>query len=162
MNTEKSKAVAKTADNRLVVFGVLSGTAGGLAEILWVWAYSANSHADVAEIARGVAEAVGAYGILDTVTVGIAVHMVLAALLGIIVGAGLNALPLRMRSWPGELVVTVGALATVWAFNFLVLLPALSPAFVTAVPYSVSFISKFLFGLSAFLVFKLTEPNPKS
>ena len=41
------------------------------------------------------------------------------------------------------------ALAAVWAINFFVILPVLSPAFVHLVPYSVSLMSKLLFGFAA-------------
>lgn len=157
MSTSKSKAAMTIADYRFLYFGILSGATGGLAEILWVWTYSAKSNVDAAQIARGVAEAVGARGILASISAGIAIHMFFAGLLGIAVVAALRALPVKIRTWPFELSVAIGTLAIVWAFNFLILLPTVSPAFVTVIPFSASIISKFLFGLSTFFVFKLID-----
>jgi len=48
----------------------------------------------------------------------------------------------------------VAALAGVWALNFLVVLPIVSPAFIHLMPYSVSLISKMAFGLAAAEVFR--------
>ena len=41
------------------------------------------------------------------------------------------------------------ALVGVWAVNFFVVLPGISPAFIHLVPYPVSLMSKILFGLAA-------------
>jgi hypothetical protein len=41
------------------------------------------------------------------------------------------------------------ALATVWAVNFFVVLPVVSPAFIHMVPYAISLTSKLLFGAAA-------------
>ena len=43
----------------------------------------------------------------------------------------------------------IAALAGVWALNFFVVLPIISPAFVHLVPYAVSLTSKLLFGVAA-------------
>jgi hypothetical protein len=45
-------------------------------------------------------------------------------------------------------------LACVWAINFFVVLPLISPAFVTLVPYPVSLVSKLLFGVAAAAVLR--------
>ena len=49
----------------------------------------------------------------------------------------------------------MAALAGIWAINFFVVLPVVSPAFVGLVPYSVSLVSKLLFGLAAASAFRL-------
>lgn len=156
-NPENARAAARSMGNArsALTFGLLAGFAGGLAEILWITAYSAGAGADAARVARGVAEAVGAAGRYAAVPLGVAVHMALAGLLGILVVTAARRLPIRFRRWHWEFAVIVGALAAVWAFNFLVLLPVISPAFVTAVPLIVSFTSKLLFGVSAFIVFEI-------
>ena len=46
------------------------------------------------------------------------------------------------------------ALAGVWAINFFVVLPIVSPAFVHVVPYAVSLTSKLLFGVAAAAVLR--------
>jgi hypothetical protein len=150
-----SKFSAIAADQRFAFSAILAGTAGGLAEILWIWGYSAGTNTDALRVARGIAEVAGMDGSFAA-PLGIAIHMALAALLGIGIVAGLAILPVRFSSRPIRLMAVIGALAAVWAFNFLLLLPAISPAFVAAVPLSISFVSKFLFGLSAFVVFELT------
>jgi len=43
----------------------------------------------------------------------------------------------------------LAALAGVWAVNFFVVLPIVSPSFVHIVPYAVSLTSKLLFGVAA-------------
>ena len=43
----------------------------------------------------------------------------------------------------------LAALVSVWAVNFFVVLPIISPAFVHLAPYPVSLMSKVLFGLAA-------------
>jgi len=130
--------------------GTLAGLTGGLAEVLWIWAYGSLGHADSASVARGVSRAVGMETLADPVVLGIAVHMTLAAALGIALAFAMQ--PLLARWGRGRLVTyaaMIAALAMVWAVNFLVILPVLSPSFVGLVPYEVSFLSKILFGVSA-------------
>jgi len=45
-------------------------------------------------------------------------------------------------------------LTTVWAVNFFLVLPYLNPRFVDLLPYSVTLVSKLLFGLSAAMVLR--------
>jgi hypothetical protein len=68
---------------------------------------------------------------------------------------------LAMRSVGGvqqglALYATVStALLIVWAINFFVVLPFVSPGFVDVVPYAVSLLSKLLFGIAAAWTFQL-------
>jgi hypothetical protein len=67
-------------------------------------------------------------------------------------------LGLRLRGHDGihaEYSLVTLALATVWAVNFLVALPYLNPGFVNLLPYSVTLVSKLLFGVSAAMVFRI-------
>ena len=131
--------------------GFLAGAAGGLAEIFWVSLYAVATGGDAALLARGVTTAAGVSAFMPAapVAMGIAVHMALAVLLGIAL-AGLWQVLARRNSGVSSLyAVTLAALATVWAINFFVILPVVSPAFVLLVPYSVSLTSKLLFGLAA-------------
>jgi len=134
--------------------GLFAGVSGGLAEIAWISAYAAGTGANAAAVARGVAGAFGLAGGSGAASLGVAIHMVLAGALGIAVVAALQALPMRQRSWRIDLALVLAALGGVWAFNFLVLLPVLSPAFVTMVPMPVSFVSKLLFGIAAFAAYE--------
>lgn len=133
-----------------IKYGILAGGAGGLAEIAWVSLYAALTGGDAAVLARGVTTAVGVTALLPAapVTTGIVVHMILAAALGIAL-AGLWQALARKHGTGSLFAVALAALAGVWALNFFVVLPTISPAFVHLVPYSVSLLSKLLFGLAA-------------
>lgn len=150
--------IAATLDPRrdLMQMGLWAGLAGGLAEILWITAYATGSEVNAAAVARGVAEAVG-LGAASPVLLGVVIHMALAAALGVAVVAAMRALPIPRHGWLTDLALAFAALGGVWAFNFLLLLPALSPEFVTIVPMPVSFTSKLLFGLASFAALEASE-----
>jgi len=130
--------------------GTLAGLTGGLAEIVWIWIYGVMSHIDSGSVARGVSQAVGLETLADPVVLGIAVHMTLAGALGIALAFAMQ--PLLAHWGRGHLISyasVIAALAMVWALNFFVVLPVLSPGFVGLVPYEVSLLSKILFGVCA-------------
>lgn len=131
-------------------YGALAGVAGGLAEVAWICLYAGVAGGNAAVLARGVTTAAGASALLPQapVTMGIAVHMTLAVMLGIAL-AGLWQALARTHGIGSLYAVALAVLAGVWALNFLVVLPATNPAFVLLVPYSVSLLSKLLFGLAA-------------
>jgi len=54
----------------------------------------------------------------------------------------------------------LAALATIWAVNFLVLLPQLNPAFVALLPPAVTLLSKLLFALGMGGVLAGAVPRP--
>jgi hypothetical protein len=131
--------------------GVAAGAAGGIVEIIWIFAYASATHGDAASLARGVTTATGLNLLLQgsSATFGIAIHMMLAVTLGIVLAFLWTALS---RRWPKQLnpyAVMPVALAGVWAINFLIVLPLLDANFVQIVPYPVSLISKLLFGFAA-------------
>jgi hypothetical protein len=130
--------------------GILAGAAGGLAEIIWVSLYAMVTGANPATMARAVTTAAGVTALLPAapVTMGIAVHMMLAIMLGVAL-AGLWQTLVRTRGVSCLYGVALAVLAAVWAVNFFVILPVISPAFVHLVPYSVSLMSKLLFALAA-------------
>ncbi|MHA1545037.1 MAG: hypothetical protein ACTSUY_01265 [Alphaproteobacteria bacterium] len=134
--------------------GLIAGFAGGIAEVVWIGLYMGLTGGEAALVARGIT------GVFSTVTasagwvvwVGIAIHMGLAVGLGVVIAYVLRAAkPLHMRPM-FEPFVVVGFLIAVWAMNFFVVLPIISPEFVSLVPYSASLVSKVLFGTSAALV----------
>lgn len=131
--------------------GIIAGLAGGLAEIIWIALYASLSATEAAAVARGVTGTVWPSLAASTwaVPLGIALHMAIAMVLGIAVATLMR--PLYRRSRYGALgaLATVAALVAVWAVNFLVLLPAINPAFVALLPYGASLASKVLFGLAA-------------
>ena len=139
--------------------GVIAGAAGGLAEIAFVTLYAAATGGDAALLARSVTIAAGASALFPSVPValGVSVHMALAVVLGIALAFAWRALvSLRPRAsagtgpYPFMLVALVG----VWAINFFVVLPMVSPAFIHLLPYSISLISKLSFGLTAATAFR--------
>ena len=130
----------------LLRHGIYVGFAGGLAEVAVVCSYTAMTGRDAAVVGRGIAAAVGLAG--APAWAGLAIHMGLAAALG----AGLCAVFRAMggsRRPTQPLEFMLGSLAAVWAVNFFVVLPLLSPGFVHILPYSVTLASKLAFGLAA-------------
>jgi len=145
--------------SKLWLTGTIAGLAGGVAEVSWIAIYANLSGSEAATVARGITQTV--FPLLVTphtaVLLGIAIHMALAISLGIAISV-----LVRTHLAPGlpaifEPVVVVGLLVAIWGVNFLLILPAINPAFVTLVPYTTSLISKILFGAAAALVFRLMD-----
>ena len=84
---------------------------------------------------------------------GVAIHMTLAVLLGIVIAFSVRKFLPRIIGSAWEPVVVVGMLVGVWVMNFFVILPAVNPGFVVLVPYGASFVSKVLFGFAAAFTF---------
>jgi hypothetical protein len=129
---------------------LIAGLAGGLAEMAWVAFYSAWSPVSAAEVARGIAATVvaGAAGAPWAPWAGVGIHLALSLALG---AAFVLALWTLSPGRPGSRLVWSGAIATavtVWAVNFLLVLPSLNAAFVTLLPYGVTLLSKTLFGVA--------------
>jgi len=129
--------------------GVFAGAAGGLAEIAWVSLYAAVTGADPAVLARGVTTAAGVSALLPAspVALGIGVHMALAVMLGVVLTLGWRSLSAN-RGLANPYPFMLAALAGIWAVNFFVVLPLVSPTFVHLVPYAVGLTSKLLFGMA--------------
>jgi hypothetical protein len=130
---------------RILTVGVFAGVAGGIAEVAWISLYAAATGSDAAFVARGVTETLR----IDAsapVMAGIAIHMGIAAMLGMALAAAFA--PLRLEG-ARLYAVLAGALACVWAVNFMIVLPLTNPAFVAIVPLAISFVSKLSFGLAA-------------
>ena len=141
--------------------GVLLGVAGGIAEIVWIASYGAVVGSDTIEVARAISSAVGravpgASLAGAPVFYGVAVHMLAAAGLGIALSFLWHWAVAHTSRNLSEFGFMSAALAVVWAFNFFVVLPLISPAFVDLqrvfvdlVPYQASLASKLLFGVAA-------------
>ncbi len=132
--------------------GAIAGAAGGLAEIAWITLYATATGGNAAMLAQGVTTAAGVTALLPAVSVilGVVVHMALAVMLGVALAFVWRALSTTsptgsMNPYPFTLTV----LASIWAVNFFVVLPIVSPVFIHMVPYAVSLTSKLLFGLAA-------------
>lgn len=140
--------------------GLLTGLAGGTAEVAWVAFYGAATGAPVAPVARGVTAALGLSAVPHPVLVGIALHMLLAMTLGVAVVAAFRAPLLRHIKAGSQSALVVLALALVWSVNFLLVLPHLDPAFLTVLPVAVTLTSKLLFGVSAAAVLRSQRAAP--
>jgi hypothetical protein len=142
---------AQFPDLEVVRLGVIAGAAGGLAEIAWVTVYAAATGGNVALLARGITTAAGASALLPAapMIVGTAIHMTLAVALGIVLAFAWRAVSANRARSISPYPFMLAALAGVWALNFFVVLPIISPAFTHLVPYAVSLSSKLLFGLAA-------------
>jgi hypothetical protein len=125
--------------------GALIGVSGGLAEIAFIWIYATAGGREPGAIARAVSEAVHLGG---SAPAGVAVHMTLSLLLGIGLTSAWLSVRGPERTASGAYLFMTAALIVVWSFNFLVLLPSLSPTFGTLLPYPVTFASKLLFALA--------------
>jgi hypothetical protein len=136
--------------------GLLIGLAGGLAEILVVCLYSAFTGGDAAMVARHVASAIGLDG--ASAVAGVAVHMGLAVALGIVLSAMVRSLAALLPRDGAIWAFMVGSLAAVWAINFFVVLPVVSPGFVHLLPYSITLASKLAFGSVGAAVLQLHRP----
>lgn len=164
MTNTHSQLHKPVLSRRTLSTGLLAGVAGGLAEIIWIAFYQNFAGKGAGEVARGVTQSVlpsMATG-SGAITLGIVIHMTLAAILGLSIAALVrHALP-KIAGRAVEPVVIVGLLACVWAVNFFVILPVVNPAFVTLVPYGATLISKLLFGVAAAIVFTMSAGEPSA
>ena len=129
---------------------LLAGFCGGMAEIFWVQLYASLTGHSGLEVARqvtasmlpGLSDAAFAPGL------GIAIHLVLALLVALVYAALIWLPFIRRRGPAASLAVASAVLATIWAVNFLLVLPVVNPVFVTLMPYPVTLGSKLLFGMA--------------
>jgi hypothetical protein len=138
--------------------GMIAGAAGGLAEVAWVSLYATLTGANAASVAHGVTTAVGATALLsdNAVMLGIGIHMTIALALGISLAAAWQAVSNVSATCRPPYGFVLAVLVGVWAMNFFVVLPVVSPDFIHLVPYAVSFVSKLLFGIAAAEVLRRT------
>jgi hypothetical protein len=128
----------------ILVKGTLIGLSGGLAEVVFIWIYMTFSGHEPAAIARAIAAAAHLGAATST---GIGVHMLLSLLLGIALMGVWQSVRGPHAKAASAYYFMAAALVVVWSFNFLVLLPSLSPGFPDLLPYPVTFASKLLFAL---------------
>jgi hypothetical protein len=149
--------------------GILLGLCGGIAEIIWIGLYGSAGAVDSAEVARAISAATGQLLLGAPLTTapfiqGVAIHMFAALGLGIALAYLWRSLEAPASPRIGAYAFMVGALALVWAFNFFVVLPLISPAqidlhrpFTELIPYPVSLASKILFGVVGALVLQWSD-----
>ena len=143
----------KTAHPRsdIIRRGVAAGVVGGAAEAVWISAVAVVSGISALDVARGISSSVGMANLSSSqeIVVGIAIHMMLAAALGIAVALACHLLASDVMRARWLYLIVPAALVGVWVVNFTILLPLINPEFVNLVPYPISFISKLLFGIAA-------------
>ncbi|HSS64489.1 MAG TPA: hypothetical protein VLS27_08640 [Gammaproteobacteria bacterium] len=139
--------------------GALAGLAGGTAEIAWVLLYSSLGGSDAAVVAQGITSTFssGAATASSSVILGMAIHMLIAVLLGIAIVISVQALLPRSRSLLLAPCMIVASLVGVWALNFMLVLPLINPDFVHVIPLEASLASKVFFGVAAAFVFGLSD-----
>lgn len=133
-------------NGKRVKLAVAAGAAGGMAEVFWILAATTALGKDGWAVARAVGAslvpALSSSGF--TPWMGLLVHLLLSVALGILF---VETIGRRLR--PALLFpAALASLASVWALNFLFLLPLINPGFVTLLPHPVTLISKLLFGLA--------------
>jgi hypothetical protein len=136
----------------LVRNGAIAGVAGGLAEIAWVSLYAVLTGADSSAVASGVTAATIGGSTAAPVTAGIVIHIFLAVALGMALAFVLRSY--WMRNSLSSYIAAILVLAGVWAVNFLIVLPQLSPGFLELLPYKATLASKLWFALAATWAFR--------
>ncbi len=155
----KSKRFMHASDT--VRQGIIAGMAGGFAEIAWIASYGTLTDRDTTQVARTISAVVGrmipgTVSISAPVAFGITTHMIAAVFLGVALVLIWQWLSDRYRHTIDVYGFLLAALVAVWAVNFFVVLPLISPffmdinrSFVDIIPYPISLGSKLLFGLAA-------------
>ena len=139
---------------------ILAGLLGGLAEIAWVSVYSYLTPVSAIEISRQVLAAV-IPSIADSYfapLLGVFIHLLLSVLLAIVFAATVLRPVARRYGSIGITLACLMTLAVVWKINFFVVLPLINPAFILLLPYSISLISKLLFGATMAWVLVIKSP----
>jgi hypothetical protein len=137
-----------------------AGMAGGLAEVAWITLY--GSAIRPAEVAREIAATIypaAAHASWASLA-GLGIHLALSTALGL---AFVFALWGLRRSGPSRRTLWISATAAltgIWAVNFLWILPALNPAFVTLMPHHATIASKLLFALAMAAVLTVPARRP--
>ncbi len=144
-----------------LTIGLLAGLSGGAAEVAWVSLYSNATETSGMIVAQQVAASVvpAAAALPSAPLLGIAIHMLLSAALGLAFAATIWRLVAPRLGTAAFMATAAVSLALVWAFNFFIVLPALNPAFVTLMPYGATLASKVLFGIAMGSVLLIASPR---
>lgn len=140
----------RPSSNTIVPIALLAGLAGGVAEMIWIAGYCAVTPLQGSEVLRQISLSAGldfGSGLLAPIC-GIAIHLGLSVLLGLVFALSVWRLPVLRSSVVGSLLASCAVLCVIWAVNFLVVLPSLNPGFVHLMPYGVGLVSKLLFGVA--------------
>lgn len=151
MRAAKSLSIIET-----LTMGALGGIAGGAAEIGWIALYGAATGMPLNPVARGIVGSVIPALAASTwaAEFGVLIHLALAVALGVGLALVVATILRHPENRHSDFLLTMFILASVWALNFLVVLPHINPAFVHLLPLGVTLLSKLLFGLAAATTFR--------
>ena len=141
----------------------IAGMAGGMAEILWFVMIGLLLSLNVQDVATGITSSV----IPDlshagyAAPMGIIIHLLLSVILAAIYLFTLGRWSVSRFKLTGQLITGATALVLVWAVNYYLILPILNPSFIEATTYSLSLLSKVLFGISMVLTFNYLKARSK-
>lgn len=123
-----------------------AGAAGGMAEVFWIAAAAMALGTDGWAVSRAVSTTVIPDLAASSIApwVGLLIHFLLSIALATVFVQTFS----RRLGVTTLFLTALAALAAVWAFNFLLLLPLINPAFVALLPHPVTLISKLLFGVA--------------
>ena len=125
---------------------IAAGAAGGMAEVLWIAAATTALGTDGWAVARAVSTTVFP-GLIDSALapwIGLFIHFSVSIALAAVFARACN----RGFGTAALFITALAALAAIWAFNFLLLLPSINPSFVALLPQPVTLVSKLLFGIA--------------
>jgi len=136
---------------------LISGLAGGISEIIWLFLWSLSSDLHLSKLAHQVTMSVFPF-IKDhsfSILLGLLIHLFLSLFISFIF---VNRFWNPYLSSRGKL-LTFGsggiALFLIWWMNYFIMVPFLNPHLLTLLPLYVTLISKLLFGLSMSLILSL-------
>lgn len=138
-----------------------AGLIGGVAEIIWVMAYGSVSHISSASVAQHITASFFP-ALIDSegaIYSGIAIHLVLSILLAGIFIAFVWRPCTQYLSTARQMLIAAVILSGVWAYNFFIALPVINPPFVSLMPYSITLVSKILFGVGMGWVLAKNAPH---
>ncbi len=127
-----------------------AGMAGGLAEVVWVGFYSLFTPLSGVTVAREITASVfpALASLPSAPWLGVAIHFIFSLLLAACFVFILARSSRQTRGVAGIYVSALMMLALVWVGNFFIVLPAINPVFIGLMPYTVTLISKLLFGVA--------------
>lgn len=121
----------------------ISGLFGGLAEVVWMYAYSHNRTIGLQEIGKEIAATV--HIISPNYYLGLTIHLILSALIGIAFGKFVLD-KISKNKISITVISSLLMLASIWICTFKLILPLIDSNMMDIVPQPISFISKMLFG----------------
>ncbi len=153
-----------TRIRKTFIVGAIAGLAGGLAEIGWIWVLASRGGTPVTDVAQGISNAIfsGLNVSPSGVLLGLAIHLWFAAMLGsamMVIWASF--LAKHFPRWFGAL-FAIFTLILIWAVNFHIVSPVVSPEFLELVPAGFGLVSKLLFALAmlaTLIVIKVPTPS---